>query len=132
MSLDYGVKPDIPAGMTMAIYTEMDNQLATLLKDAIDNALSDEEKDAAEDALKDARESWKKLSFAIAKGVVDHITTHMEIYNIHTQGNINTTVSGNSAAALSGSLNHDHSIHLAGEQPNVEFIQNDDGTGHVR
>jgi len=119
MALDTG-NITANSGMSKAIYEQINSILSPTLGDL------------PSDDMETIRDSWKKLSYAVAKGVVSHITSNMEIYDIHTQGNINTTVSGNSSAALSGSLTHGHSIHLAGEQPNVEFTQNDDGTGHVR
>lgn len=133
MPLYYGKIPDIPMGMTLAIYTEMDNQLSPPLIDAVDNAQSDEERDAAEKALNDARNTWKKISYAIAKGVVEHIIANMEIYGIQTQGEIDTAVSGETDQALESPYKHGHSlIHSSGEQENVVFTQSNDGTGHVR
>ncbi|MBE9534496.1 MAG: hypothetical protein IMF03_05795 [Proteobacteria bacterium] len=130
MSLDYGTKPDTPAGMTLTVYTEIDSQLSPPLKDAINNAQSANEKKAAEDALKDARETWKKLSYAVAKGVIEHIMTNMEIRGIETQGNVNTTVEGKTDRADPG--NHQHDVDLLGEQIDVVFTQSNDGTGRVK
>ncbi len=66
------------------------------------------------DALEDIRTSWKKLSYAISKGVIDHITANMEIKGVETTGNINAAVSGSAAT-----------------QSNVVFTQSNDGTGRV-
>ena len=129
MSLDYGTKPDTPAGMTLTVYTEMDSQLSPPLKDAINNAQSADEKKAAEDALKDARKNWKKLSYAVAKGVIEHIKVNMEICGIQTKGNIDTEVKGNTGRTNPG--NHRHSVDLSGEQLDVVFTQSNDGTGLV-
>ncbi|MHC4117214.1 MAG: hypothetical protein ACYSWO_06870 [Planctomycetota bacterium] len=130
MSLKYGTKPALPKGMTLSIYTEMDEQLSPPLKEAIDDAKSNDEKKSAQDALKDAREGWKKLSYAIAKGVIDHIKSNMEIYGVNTKGKVNTEVKGKTARSDPG--NHQHSVALSGKQTEVVFTQSNDGTGHVK
>jgi hypothetical protein len=76
------------------------------------------------------RDSWRKLAFAIAKGVIEHITANMEIFGVTAQGNVNAAVSGNTAAAPPGP--HLHAVNLSGVQNNTVFTQNNDGTGHVR
>jgi hypothetical protein len=130
MALDYGTKPDTPAGMTLTVYTEMDSQLSPPLKDAINNAQSADEKKAAEDALKDARKNWKKLSYAIAKGVIDHIKANMEVFGVETQGDITTSVVGNTGSSPPN--NHYHRVNLSGVEEKVTFVQSNDGTGRVR
>lgn len=129
MSLDYGTRPDIPEGMTLTIYTEMDNQLSLPLKDAINKAQTADEKKAAEDALRDARKNWKKLSYAIASGVIKHIKTNMEIRSIKTKGDVNTIIRGETDRADPG--NHEHEVDLSGKQINLEFTQSNDGTGLI-
>ncbi len=79
-------------------------------------------------ALEDLRNSWKKLAYAIADGVVNHIKSNMEITGIQTTGNINAAVTGNTATASS----HFHNVSLSGVQNNVTFTQGNDGAGHVR
>lgn len=80
------------------------------------------------------RDSWRKLAFAIAQGVIEHLTANMEIYGIQTLGNINTTITGDVEEALPAPNpnTHDHSFNLSGEENNVVFNQSNDGTGHVR
>lgn len=130
MSLQYGDSPDKPEEMTLAVYTEMDNQLSPPLKEAIKEAKEDFEKKAAEKALEDARESWKKLAFAIARGVVEYIKSDMEIYGIETKGEINAKVNGYTERTNPG--NHRHDVDLSVEPNSVELMQSNDGTGHVR
>jgi hypothetical protein len=117
------------AGMSQAIYQEVDKQLSPPLQKAVDNA-EGEAKAKAQEALDGAREGWKKLSFAIANGVISHITANMEIFGIATRGNVNTTVQGNTGPA--NPANHLHNVNLSGVAANVTFTQNNDGTGRVR
>lgn len=57
-------------GMSRAIYEQLDA------------LLSPEIEASAPDYLEQARDGWRKLSFAIAGGVVAHILSNMEIYGI--------------------------------------------------
>lgn len=75
------------------------------------------------------RDSWKKLSYAVAKGVVDHIKSNMEISGVTTQGNVNTSVQGSTGSAPPS--NHVHAVNLSGVDNNVVFTQNNNGTGLV-
>lgn len=101
-------------GMSLAIYLMMDQQLSPPLQKAVDDAIGDA-KPKAQEALDKAREGWKKLSYAIATGVIEHITANMEVFGIKTQGIVSAAVTGNTAV-----------------QNNVIFTQNNDGTGRVR
>ncbi|HEV2708097.1 MAG TPA: hypothetical protein VGV59_19430 [Pyrinomonadaceae bacterium] len=64
------------SGMSKAIFEQMDAVLSPAFS-----------KLPAED-LDKAREGWRKLSFAIAGGVVAHIVANMEIYGIEVTGNL--------------------------------------------
>lgn len=128
MGLVFGSE-NADSGMSQAIYEEMDKQLSPLLKKAVDDAEGGA-KAKAQEALDKAREGWRKLSYAIAKGVIEHITANMEIFGIQTQGNVNTTVQGNTGTAPPG--NHLHGVNLSGQANNVVFTQSNDGTGRVR
>ena len=101
-------------GMSKAIYDEMDKLLSPPLEDAVKNA-PDAAKPKAQVALDAARDGWKKLSFAIATGVINHMLSNMEINGIQTQGNISASVSGQTAT-----------------QNGVIFTQNNNGMGRVR
>jgi len=92
MALTVGDK-DASAGMTKAIY------------DALRAILEDDLKSLGEDKLAPIREGWKKIAYAVAKGVIEHIQTNMEITGIQTQGIVSGT--------------------------NVVLTQSNDGTGHV-
>lgn len=105
-------------GMTKAIY---DNLQSVLEPDLVD---------ISEDKRVLIRESWKKLSFAIATGVINHILSNMEIIDIKTQGNISANVSGQTGLTLPGP--HQHSISLSAIQNTVVFTQSNDGIEHVR
>ncbi len=129
MSLKYGTGPDSAEGMTLAIYAEMDIQLSPPLLNAIDNAQENDEKEAAENALKDARANWVKLSYAISKGVVDHIKANMEILGVETRGDVEAAVEGDTEAATPGG--HVHKVILTGNQTGVVFTQSNDGLGRV-
>ena len=58
------------AGMTKAIYDQLDALLGPGIA-----SLSEAEKAPI-------RDGWRKLAFAIAGGVVNHITANMEIFGI--------------------------------------------------
>ncbi len=128
MSLLYGTQAGDSvnlAGMSQGIYVVMDGLLSPPLQQAVDDA-SDDAKPAAQEALTQAREGWKKLSYAIAKGVVDHLRSNMEIRNIQTQGNVNVSVSGDT----DNTPGHFHTVNLSGIQNNLTFNQVA-GTGEV-
>ena len=108
MALDAGsVKAD--AGMSLAIYTQLDVLLSPPLQAAVDAADGDA-KEAAQAAMDAAKEGWKKLSYAIAKGVVEHIKTALEINGVTVAGKISVPVDPNK---------------------NYPFAQTNNGTGRV-
>lgn len=117
------------AGMSKAIYDAINKQLAPPFQDAVNNASGDA-KAKAQEALDAAQDGWKKLAYAIAQGVIGHITANMEIYNITTQGNIPGSMKGKTGAAEPAA--HQHTVDLSTIANNVVFAQNNDGTGHVR
>ena len=119
MTLSVGNK-DATTGMTKAIY------------DALREALEADLGELSEEQRTPIRASWKKMAYAIAKGVIEHIVSNMEVYGITTQGDVSTTVEGNSASALPIPNDHSHSISLSGVASDVVFTQNNDGTGLVR
>ena len=82
MALEIG---DIKAssGMSKAIFDELNKlSLEAPLKDM-----------KAED-LEKVRNGWKKLAFAIATGVINHIKSNMEISGIQATGSVTGKVSG--------------------------------------
>lgn len=91
MALTIGDK-DASTGMTKAIYDE--------LWAALENDL----KILGEDKLNPIREGWKKIAYAVSKGVIEHIKANMEITGIQTQGAINgvnvVSTQGNSGTGL--------------------------------
>jgi hypothetical protein len=103
-------------GMSKAIY----DQLQSVLEPALEGL--------SEEARSRLRESWKKLAYAIARGVIEHIMTNMEVVGIQTQGNVSAPVQGNTSL-VSG---HQHGVNLTGEQNNLVFTQSNDGTGHIK
>lgn len=117
-------------GMSKAIFEEMDRYLSPPLIKAIEDAKDDDVKESAIKALQDARDGWRKLSYCIAKGVIDHIKANMEVFGVETQGNIRTSVVGNTGSSPPN--NHYHSVNLSGVEEKVTFVQSNDGTGRVR
>jgi len=114
MALQIGDKNAV-SGMSKSIFDELERQLSSgMTSKDLDNV----------------RPSWQKLAFAIATGVIEHITANVEIFGIQTQGNVNATVQGNTGLANPG--NHQHNVNLSGQANNIVFTQNNDGTGHVR
>jgi len=116
-------------GMSKAIYDQLDQLLSPPLQQAVDSAKGPA-KEGAEKALDAAREGWKKLSFAIAKGVIEHLVANMEVFGITAQGNVSVPVQGNTGTANPD--NHLHSVNITGVANNVVFTQNNDGTGRIR
>ncbi|MCZ6817979.1 MAG: hypothetical protein O7G31_00620 [Calditrichaeota bacterium] len=116
------------AGMSQLVYLEMDIQLSPPLQNAIDQAEEEADaKAAAENALAEARNGWKKLSYAIAKGVINHILTNMVITGIETEGDVSTSISGNTGETDG----HLHTVELTGGQADFLATQSNDGVGHV-
>ncbi len=64
------------SGMSKAIFEQMDAVLSPAFSQL------------PQGDLDQAREGWRKLSFAIAGGVVSHIVANMEIYGIQVAGEI--------------------------------------------
>ncbi len=106
------------SGMSKAIYDKIDEYMSPPL-----------EEDLSSEDMKKIRDSWKELAYAIAQGVISHIKSNMVIQSITTSGNVSTSVSGQTGEADPGS--HYHSVALSGTQNNVEFTQNNAGTGLV-
>ncbi|MEZ4727623.1 MAG: hypothetical protein R3E79_10870 [Caldilineaceae bacterium] len=132
--------------MAEAIYNQLHAKLYPPLKQKVDAARkkiaeADLEKDQKEkalqawqqpDPLQEAEQSWRDLSGAIATGIVQYITDNMKITGIHTAGNINATVNGNTEKAnLPQGGEHYHALALTAVQQDVAFVQSDDGTGHI-
>lgn len=128
MALDPGTV-NADSGMSLAIYEKLNFYLSPPLQKAVDEA-EGEAKVAAQEALDGAREGWKKLSYSIAFGVIEYIKVNMEIVGIKTQGDVDTTVKGETGLADPG--NHKHTLDLTGQQIGVEFIQSNDGMGHIK
>jgi hypothetical protein len=114
MALEIG---DITAssGMSKAIYDQLD----TLLSPPLEGM--------AEEDMEKVRDSWKKIAFAIATGVIEHIKSNMEIYGVEVSiSDVSTTVSTvTTCPAGAGSGTGSGSGTATGQQSN-------DGTGHVK
>lgn len=116
------------SGLTKAIYDEVSNQLSPPLQKLVDQATGDA-KAGAQQTLDEARDGWRKLSFAVATGVIGHLLSNLEIRGVQTAGSVNAPVSGNCASAPPGP--HQHGVSLAAVQPGVMFTQSNGGTGLV-
>ena len=117
------------AGMAKAIYDHVDALLAPPLQQAVDAATGDA-KTKAQAALDGARDGWRKLSFAVASGVVEHLLTNLEVRGVQAGGSVNASVSGQTGATSPGP--HQHVVGLTAVQDGVTFTQTNDGTGRVR
>lgn len=115
------------SGMTQAIYTQMDNQLSPPLQKLVDQAPDATAKAAAQQTLDEARDGWRKLSFAIATGVINHLISNLEVHGVQTAGSVNAAVSGQSASAQPGPHQHGIDLTLSG----VTFTQTNAGMGLV-
>ena len=106
-------------GMSKVIYQEIKNLFLAHFIDI----------DIKEEDLNKIHEGWQRLSYAIAKGVIEHIIENMEIIKVQTKGNVNTTVEGTTKRSGGG---HRHKVNLTGEELNVVFTQSNDGKGLVK
>ena len=122
MALDTGTL-DADAGMTRAIFEEMDRLLSPPLQEAVTKAADAAAKKSAEETLAAARAGWRKLAYAVAAGVVRHLLSNMEIYGVTSSGTITTTVNGMTAdaKAVTGTANGSFTATQTGAT-----------TGHVR
>ena len=114
MSLNIGDK-NATSGMTKAIYDE----LYTILSPPLTGMKSED--------FEKVKDGWKKLSYAIAKGVIEHIKDNMEIKDIHTKGDVTTHLDVYTSI-VNG---HRHKTTEDVTASDVIFTQSDDGTGHV-
>lgn len=119
MSLKIGNKT-ATSGMAKAIYKAIDGELRPPM----------EEVGVVSDVIQQSQKAWKKLSYAIAKGVIEHIEANMEIQGVKTEGKVSTIVKGTTGPA--DPYSHQHSVDLSGKQTGVEFTQSNDGTGLVK
>ncbi|BAP56311.1 hypothetical protein THII_2014 [Thioploca ingrica] len=118
MSLKIGVPPPQKmeeGSMSYQIYTQLDEILSPPLQASM-----------SAEQLNDVRAGWKKLAYAIAKGVIEHLTANLEIYGIETKGDL--PIKGNTGTALPN--NHLHALDLS--IPQVNFKQSNEGIGHVK
>jgi hypothetical protein len=139
MPLQYGSKPPVEAsggdltisvtGMSKEIFDTMDDLLAPPLEQAVREADEDGQP-GAEEALKQARHGWQKLAYAVAKGVVDHLKTHMEIHDVETSIRASEDVSGATGRATATGSGHSHPIDLDDMLDGVRFDQRPN-TGRV-
>ena len=129
MALEIGSE-SADSGMSLLIYKELDRLLSPPLLKIIAVAETEEQRDKSEEALIEARKGWKKISHAVAKGVINHLISHMEVFGIETKGNVSTSVKGQTQS-FEG-FPHRHDIDLQGEQIDVVFTQRNDGTGRIK
>jgi hypothetical protein len=113
--------------MAKAIYDVMDPLLSPPLQKAVVQATGDA-KVAAQKALDAAQDGWRKLSFCIATGVINHLKSNLEIHGVQTSGTLNAPVDGQTGPAQPSQ--HQHPVSLAA-QASVTFLQSNDGTGRV-
>jgi len=73
------------------------------------------------DDVETLRDSWRKLAYAVARGVVEHLQANMEIKEVQTRGDVSVSVNGNTQAAQPGP--HAHGVGLSGVQNGVVFDQ---------
>jgi hypothetical protein len=116
------------SGMSQAIYEQIDPLLSPPLQKAVDQAAGDA-KTAAEQALAAARDGWRKLSFCIATGVINHLKSNLEIRGVQTSPTANAPVSGQTGPAAPNA--HLHPVSLAAAQAGMTSSQTNNGTGLV-
>lgn len=105
---------DMTAGsMSYLIYNELNQLLSPPLQESV-----------SVEQLDEVRTGWKKLAYAIAKGVIEHLKSNLEIYGIETQGDL--AITGNTNMTNS----HLHALDFS--IPQVSFNQSNEGIGHVK
>lgn len=133
MALELGTRTALPddqfsfnlAGMSQAIYAELDAMMAPPLQKSVDDAPDDDVRAAAQEALDGARNGWQKLAYAVASGVISHLRTNLEIRNIQTRGPVPNDITGNTAT----NSGHNHGAGgLALSTQNVTFNQVNEGS----
>jgi len=115
------------SGMAKAIYDQIDPLLSPPLQEAVAQATGDA-KTKAQQALDAARDGWRKLSFCIATGVINHLISNLEVHGVQTSGTLNAPVDGQTGPAQPSQ--HQHQVSLAA-QAGVTFSQSNNGTGLV-
>lgn len=137
MPLDYGNPDEFEEnnlqGMTKNIFDSMDSLLSMPFNDGILKAKEQNDNDAAERldyALKQARKGWKELAYCIAKGVIDHITSNMEIKGIETVKSVQI----NGLTELPQQNIHRHPIVAESVDGKLEYTTKDYSAidGHVK
>jgi hypothetical protein len=75
------------------------------------------------------QETWQKLAYAIASGVIDHLTANTEITGIKTKwkDDESTKIYGQTTSG-----DHSHNVVVNGSHAGVEFAQSNDGLHHVK
>lgn len=116
-------------GMAKDIFLQVDALLAPPLQKAVDDADGDA-KSVAQEALDTARTNWRQLAFAIANGVITHLTANMEISGIQTTGNVAASVNSATLPAP-GPAAHVHNVTFTATQQSVTFDQSGTTLGHV-
>jgi len=119
---------DADSGMALAIFTQFDQLLSPPLQAAVDGA-SAEAKPAAQAALDAARGGWRKLAFAVAKGVVEHLVSNLEISGVTVSGSVSLPVNGNTGSTAAPTA-HTHTVGIT-PAATVTLTQNNGGTGRV-
>ena len=100
------------SGMTKAIYDSIRDELEPI-------------EGMGEEDMKLIRKSWRKLSYAIANGVIGHIKSNMEIHGVEVSiSDVSTNVSVDTCPDETGAGTGTGSGTATGQQSN-------DGTGHV-
>ena len=127
MALSIGTQA-ADAGLSGGIFAQFDALLSPPLQAAVDSA-TPEAKPGAEAALNAARDGWRKLAFAIAKGVVEHLVDNMEVNGVTVAGTVNVPVSGNTGAAAPAA--HVHTVSIT-PSVSVTLAQSNSGTGRVK
>jgi hypothetical protein len=127
VALEIGTE-NADSGMAKAIYDQLDALLSPPLKAA---AEAPDARPQARAALDAARDGWKKIAFAVATGVITHVTANMEIAGVQTTGDVAASGSG-LTGTVPGPGPHAHPMTLTATQAQVTFRQSNDGTGRVR
>jgi len=74
------------------------------------------------DALEKIRASWRKLAYAVSKGVVDHLRDEMELRDLSRVSAVQTT--GNTSL-VDG---HQHAVNIEGD---ITYEERDYPPGHI-
>jgi hypothetical protein len=76
------------------------------------------------------QESWQKMAYAVASGVIDHIKSNMEIVDVKTKWRDTDTTEIDGTTSINSG--HSHTVKVNGRNNNLIFEQSNSGLNLVK